>query len=384
MKLHLIRRAAVPAALAVMVVSSGASTALADSSSSPTRSASSATPSPDDTPTPTPTVESPPPVHVPPVNKPPTTVNPAKPLPPPPPAPPAPPAKVKDPKKPEAKKPAPSGPQAPNWAAQGIEHLGPKGIDVSGWQHPGDAAIDWKAVKAAGVEWAYVKCTDGGGTGNFTVWGPRDVTAAQAVGIHAGCYHYAQPGATSKDLAADAKAQADAALAASPPSLQAHLPVTLDLEETGSLSNPELATWTVAFLTEVQAHSTRAPWIYASSNFLIEHLGNVTALKPFPVWVAAYGLNYKKAPPIPTWAKAIAWQFSSIGAIPGIPTSDSDLDVFLLPRKMLYPVAHPQAPAPVAPNPGPALQLGVTGPAEQDLPLPQPSPGLSAAPLGHP
>lgn len=380
MQLRLVRKASIPAAVIAVLIAGGSLAAAQSPAAASDGSTSSVSPSPDDSPsdasTPTPSPQP---------SAPASTPKPAHPKPTASVAPPAAakPAKHKKPKKP--KKPKPQGPQATSWAAQGIDKIGIKGIDVSGWQHPDGAVIDWTAVKAAGIKWAYTKCSDGAGTGDFTQWGPIDVTQAQAAGIHAGCYHYAQPGRTNLDVVTDAKNQAAMALAASPALLQAHLPIALDLEETGTLNDNQLATWAVTFLTEVQAHSTRVPWLYASSSFLVDHLMNVKALKRFPVWVAAYGEDYKLPPPLPTWALTVAWQFSSAGVVPGVPTNTTDLDVFLLPRKVLYPQQRPvpaatpaPAPAPsVAPKPVPMIS---ESPLDDSLPHPVPSPQLSPTP----
>jgi GH25 family lysozyme M1 (1,4-beta-N-acetylmuramidase) len=89
---------------------------------------------------------------------------------------------------------------------------GPQGIDVSGFQ----PNIDWNAVKANGVEFAYIKATEGTSKHELSElsFGPLDrmslafpaytspefskqYTGATNVGLIRGGYHFAQPSAGS-------------------------------------------------------------------------------------------------------------------------------------------------------------------------------------------
>jgi lysozyme len=62
------------------------------------------------------------------------------------------------------------------------------GIDVSHWQ----GQIDWKKVKASGVDFVYVKATEGGGY--VDSWYERHIAGAIAAGLTCGSYHFFQPG----------------------------------------------------------------------------------------------------------------------------------------------------------------------------------------------
>lgn len=63
-------------------------------------------------------------------------------------------------------------------------------IDTSGEQHSNGAAIDWHAVKAAGIAGVYVKLSEGG---VLDPHGRQDVRDAAAAGLHVGVYHFARP-----------------------------------------------------------------------------------------------------------------------------------------------------------------------------------------------
>ena len=68
--------------------------------------------------------------------------------------------------------------------AKGAESAIAWGIDVSAWQ--GD--IDWNAVKASGVQFAFIKC--GGTIYGFDDKFAQNMAGAQAVGIKTGVYIY--------------------------------------------------------------------------------------------------------------------------------------------------------------------------------------------------
>jgi lysozyme len=67
-----------------------------------------------------------------------------------------------------------------------------KGVDVSSWQHPGGAEIDWHAVVDAGYTFAIVKATQG--TTYANNWLARDLDDARAAGLLVGAYHFYEAG----------------------------------------------------------------------------------------------------------------------------------------------------------------------------------------------
>jgi lysozyme len=67
-------------------------------------------------------------------------------------------------------------------------------IDVSGFQHPGGAPIDWAKVKASGVEAVVMKATEG----NYyrSPYFHSDYDEATRNGLYVGAYHFSRPGLT--------------------------------------------------------------------------------------------------------------------------------------------------------------------------------------------
>jgi len=65
------------------------------------------------------------------------------------------------------------------------------GIDVSAFQHPNGAAIDWAQVGLAGVKQAYIQASQG--TGVLNPYFADDVAGARAAAIPVGAYHLCYP-----------------------------------------------------------------------------------------------------------------------------------------------------------------------------------------------
>lgn len=120
------------------------------------------------------------------------------------------------------------------------------GIDVS--HHQG--AIDWRRVRADGIEWAYIKGTEGGDHRD-----PRFVEnwfAAKDAGLARGQYHFFTLCRSGAEQAANAMLQA---------TLDAELPPAVDLELAGNCSarppREEVARELAAFLDVVEAAGRR-------------------------------------------------------------------------------------------------------------------------------
>jgi lysozyme len=248
------------------------------------------------------------------------------------------------------------------------------GIDVSRWQ----GVIDWKAVRAAGIRFAYIKATDStnGLDPNFaTNW-----EGAKAAGIVRGAYHYFRP-------TADAKQQA--IFFAQTVHLEpTDLPPALDVEsDFGNLTIAQIIKAVFTWLTEVENRMGRKPLVYTratiSDTRLVSPSGAVPDwIKNYHLWVANYGV---KSPLMPKgWNNWLFWQYSNKGKVNGI-DGDVDLDWFNGPLSKLGnlvgldlkedtppqpPTPQPPSPQPPAPQP-PAPQPPAPEPSPQP-PIPQP------------
>jgi GH25 family lysozyme M1 (1,4-beta-N-acetylmuramidase) len=181
------------------------------------------------------------------------------------------------------------------------------GIDVSRWQHGG--TLNWSKVKAAGVDFAFIKATEGSTYTNPYFAG--DWKSTTQLGIYRGAYHFARPSVGSAGKQARYFVNV-----AGQRSVKGDLPAVLDLEATGGLSVSKLQTWTGTWLRTVESLTGRAPIIYVSPSFWESHLGNSSAFHHYPLWVANYSVSSPRVPGgWPTWS---FWQSSSSGNISGI------------------------------------------------------------------
>lgn len=150
------------------------------------------------------------------------------------------------------------------------------GVDVSSYQHPNGAPIDWGAVAASGVKFAAVKATEG--TYYTSPYAATDLRGAQAAGLSVIAYAFAIPNGGDNG-AGDPRAadQADAILnflapQGGSPVLPAMPPIMLDAEydpytstdhtnECYGLSQPQMQQWISGFANEITAKTGRPPII---------------------------------------------------------------------------------------------------------------------------
>jgi lysozyme len=188
------------------------------------------------------------------------------------------------------------------------------GTDVSAAQ---GGHLDWPAVAAGGVRFAFCKATEHVGFVDSTF--ARNVVASAQAGLIAGSYHVLHPDA---DVQRQAKHYFDVAAGRS------ELPPVLDLELTGGLAGPEVARRAFAFIEATEALWGRPCTVYTAQWFW-SLIGDPPGPEfgERPLWVAHYGV---KSPAIPRpwrergWA---IWQFDGNGGrrLPGV---DGDFDYF--------------------------------------------------------
>ncbi len=183
------------------------------------------------------------------------------------------------------------------------------GIDVS--RHQG--AIDWRALAATDVRFAYIKASEGADyrddrfAGNW-----RDAGAA---GVKRGAYHYftlCRPGG----------AQAANFIAAAP--APGELPPAVDIEQKSPCrQGPQIADVPgelTAYLDALEQHYGERPIIYTTREFNDAHLDGTMERETF--W-----LRNLFAQPDFRRAKWIFWQYSHDGRRPGV-SGPVDLNYF--------------------------------------------------------
>lgn len=182
-----------------------------------------------------------------------------------------------------------------------------RGIDVSAHQKD----IDWSRVANEGVEFAYLKATEGGDWVDEQF--ARNWRGAGLAGIRRGAYHF-------YTLRRSGSEQADNFLRTVPPDGEA-LPPVVDLEFAGNSVNPPgrevLIRELGIFIQRVEGAWKRPVIFYLASNFQIHY--QVRQAFDREIWISK-GLE---RPSKDTWR---VWQFTDRGRVYGI-EGDVDLDL---------------------------------------------------------
>lgn len=178
-----------------------------------------------------------------------------------------------------------------------------QGIDVSNHQ----GTIDWSKVAASGIDFVYIKATEGGDFRDRSF--AENWKEAGRHGVACGAYHYFTMKSSGREQAANM-------IAAVPVDARA-LPPVVDLEYYGnSRDRRSVASFRKEledFLGLVRAAYGKEPVIYTDESFTENYLAGYAIKR---LWVPSYFT-------VPTWPKNGAWtfwQFSERGRVPGIPT----------------------------------------------------------------
>ena len=249
-----------------------------------------------------------------------------------------------------------------------IDLVGPggriHGADVSRWQHPNDAKIDFVKMYENGLRFVFIKASDTTEKGDALAlkYAAMDHNAAQAAGIYTGFYHYAYlPDVTDEEgIKRDALAQAQKVvwrLASLGGYGEKDLPYALDLENKcvrysasgtclKNATRTAVTLWATTFLASLKEKTGKTPILYSYANFLEGSMNRTKELAQYPLWLAHYGIDPAKPGNQPgvkaggcfvhSWTSKncesqwTLWQYSSCGIAPkyGVPGSRLDLNVF--------------------------------------------------------
>lgn len=183
-----------------------------------------------------------------------------------------------------------------------------KGIDVSVYQ----GNIDWKKVKASGIEFAIIRI--GFGSSDVDKCFKKNIEGAKAAGLKVGVYLYSYAQNT-------AQAQAEARFVLEQlKGYKLDYPVCYDVEDRkwqGHLSSEELTQIAKTFLQTVKSAGYKVS-LYSFVSWLNTKF-DMNQLKEFDVWAAQWSnkCTYKRDYGM--------WQYSETGVVPGIKGS-VDLD----------------------------------------------------------
>ncbi|WP_337013269.1 glycoside hydrolase family 25 protein [Pantoea sp. AS142] len=198
-----------------------------------------------------------------------------------------------------------------------------KGIDVSHWQ--GD--IDFEKVAATGIEYVFIKATEGATGQDAKYLDNRN--GFMSAGVIIGAYHY------FRALSSTPEAQRDNIVttltAAGYDSSAEYFIVDAERSGNEAATPDEMADklyQLMQLLNDEAILGGRKPLIYCSNNFWNNYIsGNKYAFSEYPLWIANWNVD---EPAIPaTWTDAgkswSVWQYSDKGRVDGI-NEDVDLD----------------------------------------------------------
>lgn len=212
------------------------------------------------------------------------------------------------------------------------------GVDVSAYQHPRGAGIDWAKVAAAGYTFAAIKATEGNSYLNPYYF--SDVAAARAAGLYVTAYHFALPdmsGGASQARAFVANSGYRAGTGILPPELDIEYnpaardpsPVAGDSSCYG-LSPAQLVSWIAAYDTELQRLTGQLPIIFTGQYWWDACTADSTAFGSRLLWVAANALTspLRSFPPLPAgWGDWVLWRYTGSRQVPGI-HGDTDVSEY--------------------------------------------------------
>ncbi len=187
------------------------------------------------------------------------------------------------------------------------------GPDVSNYQHPFGAAINWKSVRAQGARFAFVKVSEGSTYVN--PYARTDIPAALAAGLYVGAYHFGRPRLPLSTAVSDARLFA---AQVGNVRLSGYLPPILDIETNGGLSAANVTAWTKSFLSTLQAAIGRPPMVYSGSWFWRAYMGNPAGFKQYPVWIADYEPRNTGPMLFGDWTYSTFWQYTDAAKVSGI------------------------------------------------------------------
>jgi lysozyme len=193
------------------------------------------------------------------------------------------------------------------------------GIDISRWQ----SNIDWRAVRAAGTRFVFIKATEGGD--HFDPRFRENWSGARAAGIPVGAYHFVY-------WCRPAHEQAQWFVQHIPNTNDSlTLPPVLDVEWNGhSRTCPRKVSRELAIekmrlmLRELEAHTGKRPIIYTDISFHRDVLEGVREFDGYPFWIRSTAARPEERYQNRRWE---FWQYTTTGRVPGI-TGNVDRNAF--------------------------------------------------------
>ncbi|RKN43973.1 GH25 family lysozyme [Streptomyces hoynatensis] len=212
---------------------------------------------------------------------------------------------------------------------------GVQGIDVSHWQ----GAINWTSVRNAGIQFAWMKATEGTSYKDSSF--NSNYVGAYNAGVIRGAYHFALPNASSGATQANYFASNGGAWSRD----NLTLPGVLDIESNPygatcyGLSQTAMRSWITDFYNTYKSRTSRDIVIYTSPSWWNTCTGSWSGMAAkSPLWVAHW--TSAGSPTLPggfsVWT---VWQYTSSGSVSGV-SGGVDRDKFNGSRDRLLALAN--------------------------------------------
>ncbi|MBJ8346018.1 glycoside hydrolase family 25 protein [Antrihabitans sp. YC2-6] len=204
-------------------------------------------------------------------------------------------------------------------ASPGSADPRPSGPDVSGWQHPSGAPIDWFAVKSAGHDFALVKATEG--TNYVNPHFQQDTASMRAAGVLRGAYHFPRFDQNNPEEQALFYVQN-----VFQQNVLGSLPPILDVERSNGMPADVIINWMHRWLTTVKVLTGRNPIVYTCPGFWKYEVANSNQFTSYPLWIADW-TGSPQPELVGGWPNWVFWQQTDRANIPGI-DAPSDSNVY--------------------------------------------------------
>lgn len=197
-----------------------------------------------------------------------------------------------------------------------------KGIDVSSYQ----GNPDWAKVRAAGIDFTYVKASEGVGAPakGFS----QQASGAWGAGIpHVGFYHFAT---LNKPDAVEMDAKSEAVYFAGLIHDRGNMLPVLDIEANPGHLNPlQVTDYIIAFIAQMKLLGYPETVIYSYAPFLDENLPTGHPFGGNKLWLAQYTTGGSPRHLPKGWNTWWCWQYTSKGVVDGIV---GDVDMNIMPQ----------------------------------------------------
>jgi lysozyme len=174
-----------------------------------------------------------------------------------------------------------------------------EGVDVSHYQ----ARIDWSQVREQGMDFAFVKATEGATHADTLFcdnW--EDIRAA---GLMRGAYHFFRPRTSAEAQAFQFMHWVD---------LQpGDLPPVLDVEVLDGVAPPLVLDGLRTWLWLAELHYGVKPILYTNLKFYNRYLAG--HFNEYPLWIARYN---EREPVLADGDQWLFWQYGNRGSLPGV------------------------------------------------------------------